>query len=154
MVRRFLRVDRPAAGRVGPAKRTSASVSVRMSRMTVLGGALLSQCQGGILTRATVLVPRSAVTTGPRDLGIEATPPLKAVAHACEARTGFDTLTSTQRGFRRQPVNGRFSSEGRSFFVGSADRSTLESGCARTCLTGPGNGYSLDIANAAVREDF
>jgi hypothetical protein len=145
-----LRVDRLAAGMVGPANK--ANSSVRMSRMTVLAGVLFSQHQGGILTRATMLVPRSAVTTGPRDLGIEETPRLKDVAHACEARTRFGIVAGTTAKVVTSGPGGDPTGAAR-VCLRSDHRITRESGCATMSLTSPKMGRTLDLANVAGRED-
>lgn len=140
-----------AAGRVGPKHQTKLALPVWFSRGGVVG--VLSH-QGGELVQAPsswcpgLPLPPACTIWDRLD-----THHLKAVAHACEARTGFDRLSSNSFGLGWLSCYGRSSSGGRPFFVGSYHRSTHENGCATMGLHRVKSRCTLDVVNCAGRED-
>lgn len=86
--------------------------------------------------------------------GLVATHHLKAVARACEARTGFGIVASTTVGAGNSSVVATGLGNQARSAIQTDHRSTRESGCATTCLTGPKIRGSLGLANVAGREDY
>lgn len=144
-------VDR-RAGRGGPAKETTSShMPYGESYGRGVGGALLRQ--DGKLTQATVLVPRSAFTTGLRDLGIVETHRLKAVAHACEARTALVRWAVPACGVGITSGLGGDPTGAVRVCRASRPPYHVQNCCATTSLTRPQITRTLDLANVAGRED-